>query len=288
MVSVSYVYPNVSEIAQRGGLLKRWQLAEKLGCDYIEIPADFIKNKTEMKKTGLNLGDSLTEEAIVKLYQKDSSVPKELKYILHTEPSLIRHDRYGMSYQAPLKWHNREWQEKFVAMTISISNFFSMPATVIEIHPGYRRNSFQDIAMSTRLLLDRYREEFKVEPLILIENRTGQFISSGKEILYFWKFLSKKYPHLRRKMGIALDIQQLYTVTKKNFLKELEAIPLEALKGFHIHYKHRVPSPSNDIPWRPVFSKIANIKNNAIINPEIHHRNRVNNAIEFCQRMLQG
>ena len=50
MVKVSYVYPNVSGILQRGGLLERWKLAKKLGCTYIEIPADFIKNKTEIKK----------------------------------------------------------------------------------------------------------------------------------------------------------------------------------------------------------------------------------------------
>ena len=43
-MTISYVYPNVSGIQQRGGLLQRWQLAEEIGCSYIEIPAKTIIN----------------------------------------------------------------------------------------------------------------------------------------------------------------------------------------------------------------------------------------------------
>ena len=67
---------------------------------------------------------------------------------------------------------------------------------------------------------------------------------------------------------------------------ELERIPLEALKGFHIHYRHRVPSLSNEIPWRHAFTKVTNVKNDIIINPEILHKNKVKDAIKFCENML--
>ena len=288
MVNVSYVYPNVSGITQRGGLLERWKLAENLGCVYIEVPADFIKNKTEIEKTDLDLGYFLNEPAITVLYKKDYKIPQELKYILHTEPSLRRNNGYGISYQAPLKWYNREWLEKFVCMVISISKFLGIPATVIEIHPGDKRNSFEDIIMSITFLLDRYNEEFKIEPLILIENRTGQFISSGKDISSFWRFLSANNPDLEEKTGIVLDVQQLYTVTKKNFLREFEMIPIEALKGFHIHSKHRTPDLSNEIPWERVFDRISNMNGNTIINPEIHHKNKVKDAIKFCEERFHG
>jgi len=56
VANVSYVYPNVTGIPQRGGLLQRLLLANKLGCKYIEMPADFIKNKTEITRTGLQIG----------------------------------------------------------------------------------------------------------------------------------------------------------------------------------------------------------------------------------------
>ena len=178
MVSVSYVFPNVAGIPQRSGLMKRWVLAKNLGCDYVEVPADFVKNQTEIDKTGLELGDFLTKDAVAELYEQDRDVPKELKYILHTEPSLVRHDGYGIRYQAPLKWHDKEWRGQVVSMTLSISKFFSKPAAIIEIHPGDKRNSFEDLVESMRLLVDKYDAEFKVKPLILLENRTGQFISS--------------------------------------------------------------------------------------------------------------
>ena len=288
MVNISYVYPNVSGIAQRGGLLERWQLAKKSGCDFIEVPADLIKNKTEIERAGLNLGDFLTEDAITILYKKDYNVSQEVKYILHTEPSLTRNDGYGISYQPPLRWYDKEWVEKFVSMVISISKFFGLPATVIEIHPGDKRNSFENIISSIIFLQDRYNEEFNVEPFILLENRTGQYISSGKEILNFWMFLSEKYPQLKRRVGIVLDVQQLYTVTKNNFQKDFEKIPIKALKGFHIHHKHRVPNLSNEIPWKQVFGRIVNMKDNIIINPEIHHKNKVKDAIKFCEGMFDG
>ena len=56
---VSYVYPNVSELNRggRGGLASRWELARSAGCDCVEMPADFVKNKTEYARNmGIKLG----------------------------------------------------------------------------------------------------------------------------------------------------------------------------------------------------------------------------------------
>lgn len=286
VAGVSYVFPNVAGIPQRGGLLKRWLLAKGMRCGYVEIPADLVKNQTEIDKTQLDLGRFLTREAIAELYERERNVPEELKYVLHTEPSLVRHDGYGIRYQAPLKWHDKEWRKQLVSMTLFISKFFNKPAAIIEVHPGDRRNSFADLIESMSLFVDNYEEEFKVKPLVLLENRTAQFVSSGRDILHFWEHLSQNYSYLRNSVGIVLDVQQLYTVTKREFLKELEMIPLQALKGFHIHHKHSVPSLSDEIPWKAVFAKIADLRTPVIINPEIHHKNRVEKAIKFCRDML--
>jgi len=120
----------------------------------------------------------------------------------------------------------------------------------------------------------------------LIENRTGQFISDGTEIHHFWEYLSEHHPHMKNKLGVVLDIQQLYTVTKKNFLEELATVPLEGIKGFHIHYRHRLTDMSNEIPWRQVFDTISSMEHDILINPEIHHKNKVKDTIQFCKRML--
>ncbi len=173
-------------------------------------------------------------------------------------------------------------------MIISISEFFEIPPFVIEIHPGDKRNSFDNIAESITYLLGMYRSKFNVEPLVLLENRTGQFISNGKEFRDFWAFVSENYSQLKENIGIVLDIQQLFTVTKKNFLEELEIIPLEAVKGLHVHYKHQVPDLSNEIPWKNVFARISNIEHQLIINPEILHKNKVRDAIRFCEDLLNS
>jgi len=288
-LKVQYVYPNVSEIEQRGNLLERWKLAKELNCEYVEVPADFIKNKTEIDKTGLNLGNFLTKEAIGVLYKKNYyHVPDEIAYVLHTEPSLIRDDGYGIAYQSPLKWYDKEWVTSLVEMTISISDFLEKPAKAIEIHPGDRRNSFSDIAQSVEILLKAYKERFGIEPLVLLENRTGQFISCGKDILKLWEFVSQQYPQLQNKLGIVLDVQQLYTVAKKKFLEELELIPLDALRGFHIHTKHGVPTLADSIPWKQVFGLLLETKGRVLVNPEVLHRRQVKHTITFCQEMISN
>jgi len=203
-------------------------------------------------------------------------------------PAIKRTDEYNRSYYAPLKWHDKNWVESFILMLVSISKFLGIPAAMIEIHPGDTNNSYENIVTSIKMLLNRYHDEFGVEPSILIENRTGQFISSGKDILNFWNYLSRNNAYLKRKVGIVLDIQQLYTVTRKNFMREYEMIPIEAIKAFHIHYRHRVPSLSNEIPWEQIFRSITRTMGNIIINPEVHHKNWVKDAIDFCEGLLRG
>jgi hypothetical protein len=286
MLKVSYVYPNVCEIKQRGSLLERWQLAIKLNCEYVEVPSDLIKNGTEATKTNLQVGDFLTNEAIEILYDRDLKNPGNLSYILHTEPSFRRFDSYGLSYQPPLKWYDAEWVNKLTNMIISLSKFFNFSPSIIEIHPGDKRNTFDDILSSSLSIIKKYWEVFQVEPCILLENRTGQFISTGKDISELWGFLCENYPNLRNKFGVVLDIQQLFTVTKERFNTELESIPDEILGGFHIHHRHNVPHINNEIPWVDVFNKISKLKKPIIINPEIHHKNKVNDAINFCKNML--
>ena len=288
MATVSYVYPNVSQMTRRGfrsGLLRRWKFAKRLECEYIEVPADFAKS-----------GKPLGKEAILNLYEKkENALPEELKYILHTEPDLKHH--------ALLRWHDRKWLEQFVSMVVSLSEFLGKPASIIEIHPGNRRkNSFSEIAKSIRFLLDKYREVFGVEPLILLENRTEQRISRGREIRDFWNTLSRNYLDLIRKFGIVLDVQQLYTRETKDLKKGLKGIeleilrerliqafniiPSEALKGFHIHCRHNTPNKNDEIPWSQVFGRIKHLESRIIINPEVLNEKWVDPTIEFCEDLL--
>jgi len=133
---------------------------------------------------------------------------------------------------------------------------------------------------------ERYEEAFHSIPEVLLENRTGQFISDGEDISRFWEYVKQKNPELIDNFGIVLDVQQLFTVTKQDFLHSFYQIPSECLKGFHIHRLYKPPKIDDGIPWKEVFEKIAGLSQDIIINPEIHHTNKVPGVIQFCEEML--
>jgi len=287
-LSISYVFPNTSEIPQRGGLDERGRLAESLGCSFIEVPADLIKKGSEVTATGQELGSFLTIESIAKLYKPTQSSFSKIQYILHTDPSLSRTDNFGIKHQAPLRWNDPVWVEHFVQMILDLSDFLGTPPAKVEIHPGDRRNSFANIIQGVNAIQDGYKSSFGTFPEILLENRTGQFISEGSAISSLWEYVNQHDPKLSDSFGIVLDIQQLSTVTRQNFLSSFHLIPLACLKGFHIHRLHQPPKIGDGIPWQEVFARIVGIEHDVIINPEIHHNNQVAGVIEFCERMKKS
>ncbi len=84
------------------------------------------------------------------------------------------------------------------------------------------------------------------------DNTFRQHIQNEADINDFWRLFKDKYPDLVRHVGIMLDIQQLYAVTKDNFISEFDKIPKDCLYGAHIHTKHGIPPISDDIPWKHV------------------------------------
>jgi hypothetical protein len=286
-LSFSYVYPNTSEIPQRGGLDERQKLSESVGCSYIEVPADLIKKGSEVTATGQELCSFLTKQSIAILYKSSQNSTGKIPYILHTEPSLSRTDG-RIKKKAPLRWNNPLWVDNFVRMILDLSDFLGPPPAKIEIHPGDKRNSFPDIVLGVKVIQSEYEHAFGTIPEVLLENRTGQFISDGEEIKKFWQYIKENDPELMKRFGIVLDIQQLSTVTGQDFLPSFYEIPIDCLKGFHIHRLHKPPKISDGIPWLEVFTQIAGIEHDFIINPEIHHNNQVAGVIGFCKKMIEN
>jgi len=171
-------------------------------------------------------------------------------------------------------------------MLLAISKRFGVPPVGIEIHPGGRNNTFLDLIDSIIVIRNRFGETFRETPFVVLENRTTQFVSNGEEINGFWRALSFEAPELSESVGVVLDIQQLYTVTGKNFLEQLDCIPHESVKGLHVHFKHRTPSLENEIPWGKVFSWLRQIKHKIFINPEVHHHSQAKDTISFCEARL--
>jgi len=285
--NVSYVFPNISTFNRngRGGLHKRYEIAEAHGCSLVEVPADFVKNITEVQLTGKKLGSILSAQDIQKLYE--SGTPsKNIKYILHTEPQLSRRNGKGASCTPRLQWNDRKWVRDFANMAIAISKIFGVPPTGIEIHPGGRHNTYSNIVRSITTIRELFENSFNTIPFVVLENRTGQIVSNGEQIHDFWQVLLFENRSLSKDVGIVLDIQQLYTVTKNDFLKQLNFIPHESVKGLHIHCRHRTPSVESKIPWAKVFAWIGKIKHKIFLNPEVHHYSQAIDSISFCNEMM--
>lgn len=289
MPSVDYIYPNVTEISRRGGLLERWCLAEQLRCTYVEIPGDFIKNKTEVERTGQDIGSILTRSSIEKLYQHEAGLPYTLRYSLHAEPGIPRRrDRHGRQIKAELRWRDPEWVITFGDMLLEIGDFLGVPPDIIEVHPGSQKNTYADIATGIHTLIIAHQSAFGVEPRVLLENHRDQRVATGKQIQGFWRTLINSHPEIRALSGIALDPKHLHTVTREDFTQSLKIIPPEALKGIHIHTDLRSPSVTDKVPWREVFAAIRDLPDRPYIKPAVYQKNRVAETIEFCENMLSA
>lgn len=300
--NIIYTYPNTSSIPQRGGLKSRWlklmEINRKLNSSIfqtVEIPADFIKNVSEEKKTGLSVGSFLDSDAVKKIYIKDH-FPKKINYILHTEPIFSRKGSEGTN-TPKLKWYSSSWFNEFCKHIFSIIDFFSMTPYAIEIHPGKyenRKNNKKILSKAIKKLHYNFTNRYGDDILIFIENRTDQYIQDGSDIESFWKLFSKKYPELMHNTGIVLDVQQLYTATKKlnkDFKTEFSKIPLNSLIGAHIHERHKAPKCK--YISREIWEFVANEqqwmsqKRAFHILPEVHPHSHVIETYKFCKKKLK-
>ena len=126
-------------------------------------------------------------------------------------------------------------------MNNDIARHMGLPPTMIEIHPGKKPNTNQYIAESAIKLFNNFKDEFKVKPTILIENRTGHVISNGTQMKEFWEYLIKNYPLYRKYIGFVVDFRTMYTQISKDysnnvnshFINSIKMIPDESVKGCH-------------------------------------------------------
>lgn len=286
MPGADYIYPNVTEVTRRGGFLERWHLAEPLGCAYIEIPADFIKNRSEMERTGQEIGSMLTRSSVEHLYEQNTDLPGSLRYLLHTEPAIPRRDRHSRQVTADLRWRDPDWVAAFGDMLLEIEDFLGIPPEIIEIHPGDRRNAHADIVTAMHTLIAAHWNAFGVEPLVLLEHHRDQGISTGSQMRAFWTVLKRIHPEIAGLAGIALDPWHLHAAAKEDFTGALGEIPPDALRAFHIHSDLRPPSMTDEVPWSQVFEVIGSRPEKPLIKPVVYQKSRVPAAIAFCEEML--
>lgn len=280
-----YVFPNISALNRngtRGNYWERLKLAKRHGCFFVELPAHLLRSKTEIRRTGQEEGDIASETSIVKMYGA-SFVPSNLRYILHTEPALI---------SGNLRWYDRKWTEDYISMIIGISKQIGIGPSYVEVHPGNKKNSYDDILSFVEALYTRYEKEGMSVPSILLENRTEHRISCGEDMQELYSKMESDYPHLSDHFGFVVDIRTMYTQMTKNhdgnygdkLIESIMSTPAESIYGVHIHNTHlRAPSLYDEVPWERIMQMLRNLNKDIIINPEVHSESLAEATLRFVR-----
>ena len=285
MQLLKYVFPNISTLNRngiRGNYQERWCLAKKYGCSYVEIPAHLIKNKSELQLTGQYEGTIAFEESIYKMYG-DENIPREMRYILHTEPAIG---------SGKLYWYDNAWTGLYIDMILGISLQIGRAPSYVEVHPGNNKNSITNILSFVDALCTQYTDNGISVPTILLENRTGHKISCGEDMRELWTTLETDYPHLAESFGFVVDFRTMYTQITKMYvadyaarlLESIESIPPKSILGAHIHNTHfYVPTLQDEVPWEQIMQLLGSLNHDIIVNPEVNKEILAKNTLQFVR-----
>jgi hypothetical protein len=294
---IKYTVPNLAIMKQRGSLGSRsgslLSLNETLNSrdfELVEVPGDFIKNASEEIRTGLQVGSMILDGATAHaLYSDESGDPTTpvASYVLHTEPALSR--RGTIRITPALRWYDPGWVDLFLRHVLTIVDCLGRPPYAVELHPGYSQrgqNTLAAIAEGTKRVHCELSDQFGSSVQVFIENRTGQTMRTGLQMRQLWEDLAERCPSLAQVCGFVVDLQQLYTTTRAQFLAELAEVPAESISGYHIHRLHHEPSLDDPIPWGEAARLLAMVQRPLHILPEVHHREQLLATHRFCKEVL--
>lgn len=222
----------------RRTLKERFEDAEKLGLTRIEVPFDLVREENdEYLKLNKRIGDIITKEDFEKLYGKEKFGHE---YILHTDTELKENHI--------LYWNLTEWRTEYFQSIVDFAYFIGKPPFAIEFHSSKPKRSKNMIKVVAEAF-DKFKEINN--PYILVENRTGMYISTVKDMIKFYEIISENLSSSEiEKFGLCIDISQLYTEQRKDPTTEISKIPRNYILCWHIHYKHKTPSKQDPINWK--------------------------------------
>ncbi len=262
----------------RGTFNERVEKAKKFGIDRIEIPFDLVRlENEEYFLLNKKIGDIPEQGDFKTLYGKEGN--GHFAYILHTDPELKpRHY---------LRWNKKKWRKRYLASIIDFAEFSGRVPFAVEFHPSRKtrsENHFEDfIVDALTMLVDCFECEC---PYVYVENRTNLYISTIENIIQLYEEISDRTSDRERKrFGFSVDVMQLYSQMGKSVIKELPKIPADAIKNWHIHYRHQPPTYSDPIDWRQVANYIVESQPTLVL-PEVFTDQGVRATIEFIESLL--
>ena len=168
-------------------------------------------------------------------------------YILHTEYE-----------DAAVPWGDDVIASAYIRRILEFTREVGKMPSAIILHPGH---AFEGLLET----VDELSKELESETTISVENRPKQCVKRYRDF--------KKLVKFNDKVQIDLDIFQLRTATKRDFLKELNNIASnlgERIRCIHIHWKHTIPHhPKNEIPWNEVFKILSKYNLSVWCIPEV-------------------
>lgn len=171
-------------------------------------------------------------------------------------------------------------------MLLAVADRLGTPPYAIEIYPGNRKNTGSVLLRAMTLLSGAFENAFGAAPLLLLVNRADQSISTGSQLRSFWTLLAATCPEIAATAGVALNLREFHAAVRSDLLTDLDIIPSESLRAFHIR-TGREPHGAAEIPWERVFARIRAVPHEYLIKPDVYQRSRVESVIGFCRGMLQ-
>jgi hypothetical protein len=285
MVQIKYVFPNLQNGRNRQGLSEKWRLAKLFNCSYVEVPAIFVHNPFEAKITGKEFGDFFNELDIIRLYEKEGSLPDDFSYFFHTDPGFSPDNGYQPEY---IRWFDPTWVSNYTKMLVTIAGVLGKHPEVIEIHPGSPKNTAENLVDAQYLLQSGYEEQTGYIPRIVLENLSASHVKSGAQLSKISRLIEDKYPGITNSCGLVIDmsgIRSAWNRDRIDYRESLAAIPKKAVMGIHFHCNHgRDPVDMNTEFWKYVTNWIHSIPSCIFLNPEVHRKDQFEPLFEICQR----
>ncbi len=275
---LNWTYPNLGKYYRhyppiRGTLNERYKDALKLNLSRIEVPFDLIREENnEYLVVQKPVGDIPTKNDFPKLYGEGRF---EKDYILHTDPEL--------KPSHILYWNLPKWRNTYLESIVEFSYFIGKPPCAVEFHPSKPKRSREHMIKLILEAFDKFKE-LNFLSSILIENRTGMFISTVEDMIKFYETVSDNLSSKElSKFGFCIDISQLYTQIKRDPSKDLKKLPKSSILGWHIHYKHKPPSDKDPINWKEIISMI---KPNVFCLPEVFRFKDIIATIKYIENLI--
>lgn len=279
MAAFELVLPNLARLPQRGDLRARWALANELGLDVVELPADLVKNRREERITGIPIGGFLGPEAVDVLY---SPGPPEARYVLHTDPGIPRRD--GTMFIPELRWGEKGWTSGYADSLGLTARRLGPAPLMIEVHSG-RHCDLEQVIEAAAGLAKAMRSRCGKEVMVGVENKVGQIMATGEDMARAGDLMDLSGEDA---LGIVLDVPNLWKSRGRRAPEDLDVVPIRRLLGVHVHDRHRPPDPGGQIDWEAV-ADLLERTDGALINPEVFHRRDLVATLEFIrERLLPG